>query len=143
MDQICSESPLVFRDVTVVDAEGGAEVAEPNFRPDEKMTVSAEAVCFGLGGSGGSATIDLSADLSIENTSGQVLGEQKDLFELSAPAQAGARDFSMRLSFGVPYLRPGEYKAIYTVRDQNSDKSGSFEVPFSVGLPAGAGEAAQ
>jgi hypothetical protein len=142
MDEICRESPLVFRDVTVM-SEDEAETAEANYRPDEKMTVSAEVVCLQPGGSADSATIDLSADLAIENTSGQVLGEQKDLFKLSAPAQAGAREFSMRLTFGVPYLRPGQYKAVYTVRDQNSEKSGSFEVPFNVGLPAGAGEAAQ
>ncbi len=41
----------------------------------------------------------------------------------------------MTLSFGVPFLRPGDYKAIFTVHDQNSDKSGTFEVPFAITLP--------
>jgi hypothetical protein len=49
----------------------------------------------------------------------------------------------MTLSFAVPYIRPGEYKAIFTVRDQNSSKSGEFEVPFTITEPvAGTGEAA-
>ena len=43
----------------------------------------------------------------------------------------------MTLSFAVSYLRPGEYKAIVTVHDQNSLKSGSFEIAFNSGRPAG------
>jgi hypothetical protein len=42
----------------------------------------------------------------------------------------------MTLTFSVPFLRPGDYTAIFTVHDQNSDKSGSFEVPFKIALPA-------
>jgi hypothetical protein len=41
----------------------------------------------------------------------------------------------MTLTFGVPFLRPGDYKAIFTVHDQNSDKTGTFEVPFTIALP--------
>jgi hypothetical protein len=141
MDAICSASPLSFRKVVVVDSSGGygvyAERADKTFKPDEKMMVYVEPICFGQGGSGASTTIGFTADLAIENTTGQVLGEAKDVFSVSTPSTPGKREFSMTLSFGVPFLRPGDYKAIFTVRDQNSDKNGEFEVPFKIALPTG------
>ena len=139
MDAICEASPLAFRKVAVVDSSGGygvySERADKTFKPDEKMMVYVEPICFGYGGSGAATTIGFTADLAIENTTGQVLGEAKDVFSLSTPSTPGKREFSMTLSFGVPFLRPGDYKAIFTVRDQNSDKSGTFEVPFTITLP--------
>jgi hypothetical protein len=42
----------------------------------------------------------------------------------------------MTLSFQVPYVRPGDYIARFTIRDQNSAKTGSFDVPFTVAAPA-------
>lgn len=141
MDAICSASPLAFGKVVVVDSSGGygvySERSDKTFKPDEKMMVYVEPVCFGHGGAGASSTIGFTADLAIENTTGQVLGEAKDVFSLSTPSTPEKREFSMTLSFGVPFLRPGDYKAIFTVRDQNSDKSGTFEVPFAIALPTG------
>ena len=58
-----------------------------------------------------------------------------NVFSISTPSTPKKREFSMTLSFGVPYLRPGDYKAVFTVHDQNSDKTGTFEVPFTIGLP--------
>ncbi len=141
MDAICEASPLAFRKVVIVDSSSGygvyTERTDKTFKPDEKMMVYVEPVCFGHGGSGAESTIGFKADLAIENTTGQVLGEAKDVFSLSTPATPDKREFSMTLSFGVPYLRPGDYKAVFTVHDQNSDKSGTFEVPFMIGLPSG------
>ena len=139
VDAIWRESPLAFREVLLVNSSGGygiyEERADRTFRPDEKMMIYVEPVGFGYGGSSASATIDFKADLAIENTTGQVLGESRDIFSLSTPSQPGKREFSMTLTFGAPFLRPGDYKAVFTVRDENSDKSGSFEVPFSIALP--------
>ena len=141
IDSICRASPLSFRTVVVVDSSSGygvySEKTDKTFKPDEKLKVYVEPVCFGYGGSGNSTKIGFTADLAIENTTGQVLGEAKDVFSLSTPSTPNKREFSMTLSFGVPFLRPGDYKAIFTVRDQNSDKTGTFEVPFKVALPTG------
>ena len=139
VEAVWSESPLAFRKVVLVDSSGGYGVyderTEKTFRPDEKMMIYVEPVGFGYGGSGTSSKIGFNADLAIQNDTGQVLGESKDIFALSTPSQPGKREFSMTLTFGVPFLRPGEYKAVFTVRDQNSDKSGTFEVPFTLVLP--------
>lgn len=139
MDAICLASPLSFRKVVVVDSSGGygiySERADKTFKPDEKLTLYVEPVCYGYGGSGASSTIGFKADLAIENATGQVLGEAKDVFSLSTSTTPNKREFSMTLSFAVPFLRPGEYKAVFTVHDQNSTKSGEFEVPFTIELP--------
>jgi hypothetical protein len=133
METICDASPLVFRQVVVVDSSEGygvySERMNKTFKPDEKLLVYVEPVCLGEGAKG---ALGFKADLAIENMTGQVLGEAKDVFSISTTKR---RDFSTTLSFGVPYLRPGEYNAAFTVRDQNSDKTGTFEVPFTIGLP--------
>ena len=133
MDALCAASPLAFGRVVVVDSSEGygvySERMNKTFKPDEKLLVYVEPVCLAEGANG---ALGFKADLAIENTTGQVLGEAKDVFTISTSKR---RDFSTTLSFGVPYLRPGEYKAAFTVHDQNSDKTGTFEVPFSIGLP--------
>jgi hypothetical protein len=137
---VWAESPLMFRKVALVDSVGGLgtydERGNRTFRPDEKLKVYVEPVGYGFGGSGETAKIGFTTDLTIENMTGQVLTEEKNLFSISVDSAPGRREFGMTLSFGVPYLRPGEYIARFTVRDQNSQKSGSFDVPFAVAAPA-------
>ena len=139
VNSIWQSSPLAFRKVVVVNSSGGHGVYEERtdktFKPDEKMMIYVEPVAFGYGGSGAASSIGFKADLAIENATGQVLGEAKDVFSLSTPSTPNKREFSMTLSFSVPFLRPGEYKAVFNVHDQNSAKTGTFEVPFTVELP--------
>jgi hypothetical protein len=147
VDVIWSDAPLAFRRVVLVDSAGQLgthdERTDRSFQPDEKLSVYVEPVAFGYGWSSAGAKIGFDADLSIENTTGQVITEATDAFTLSIDSAPHRREFGMTLSFAVPYIRPGEYKAIFTVRDQNSSKSGEFEVPFTIAEPvAGSGEAA-
>ena len=133
LDALCQASPLAFRKTVIVDSSTGygdySERSDKSFKPDEKLSVYVEPVCLQAGSDG---KMGFKGDLGIENTTGQVLGEAKDVFSISAPAR---REFSTTLKFGVPFLRPGDYKAVFTVHDQNSDKSGTFEVPFAITLP--------
>jgi hypothetical protein len=139
VEAIWTGAPLAFRTVAVVDSARGfgvyQERADPTYRPDEKLTVYVEPVGFGYGSAEGAAAIGFTADLAIENATGEVLSDTKDVFSLSVPGGAGKREFYMALTFEVPYLRPGAYNAVFTVHDQNSDKSGSFEVAFNIALP--------
>lgn len=140
VDAIWEKSPLLFRSVRLVgsdDADGAAERSDRVFAPDDTLRVRVEPVGYGYG-SGGSeapAKIGFSGDLSVENATGQVLAEAKDLFSVFVDSAAGDRHFDMTLSFVVPYVRPGDYIARFTLRDQNSAKSGTFDVPFSVAVP--------
>ncbi len=134
---VWEEGPLAFRNVAVVESASGfgvyEENSDPTYRPDERLTVYVEPVGFGYGS--GDEAVSLTADLALENASGQVLSEADDVFSITAAAPAGKREFYIAFTFEVPFLRPGEYKATFTVRDRNSDKTGSFEIPFSIALP--------
>jgi hypothetical protein len=136
-DAIWTSGPLAFRKVAIVDSAAGfgnyEEKTDPTFRPDEKMTVYVEPVGFGYGT--GDSVISLTADLALENATGQVLGQSENVFSLATAGAPGTREFHVALTFEVPFLRPGDYKAVFTVHDQNSEKSGSFEVPFTIALP--------
>ena len=135
VDAVWTDGPLAFRTVAIVDSAASfglyQERADTTFEPDQKLTVYVEPVGFGYG----SDSVGFTADLTLENATGQVLNETADVFDIDTQFGEGRREFYMTLAFDVPFLRPGEYKATLTVHDRNSDKSGSFEVPFSVALP--------
>ena len=132
-------SPLAFRKVALVDSSQGfgvyEERADRTYKPDDKIQIYVEPVGFGYGESGDGASVDLNADMTIENDTGQVISDTKDAFKFSAETRPNLRVFSLSLSFPAPYIRPGDYKAIITLRDQNSQKSGTFEVPFAIAAP--------
>lgn len=139
IDRIWTEAPLAFRKVALIESEGpaadAAERSDHTFRPDDKLRVRVEPVGYAASSAGSNAKIAFKIDLLVENDTGQVFSDEKDVFTVESEGSAGRRYFSMTLAFGVPYVRPGEYKATFNVRDQNSSKSGSFEVPFTVAAP--------
>jgi hypothetical protein len=145
VEAIWTASPLVFRSVELVEPagqDGGfAERADRTFQADDRLTVRVEPVGYGYGGSGSNVEIGFRGDLALENATGQILTETNDLFSISVERPDRTREFDMRLSFVVPYVRPGDYIARFTIRDENSDKSGSFDVPFTVAAPGAATEA--
>ena len=107
LDVICREGPLAFRKVVVVSSSNGQGVYEKRtdltFKPDETMMIYVEPVGFGYRAPGASSTIGFSADLAIENTTGQVLSEAKDLFSLSTLTAPNKRELGMTLSHGGGY----------------------------------------
>lgn len=139
LDAVWSEMPLSFRNVTIVSAPPRQGIVrkrdDATFKPDEKLMVHIEPVGYGYGRLGGVTRIGFTADLAIENSTGQVLAETRNIFSLSRPSTPKGREFSMTVSFAVPYLRPGEHKAVFTIRDQNSSKTGTIEIPFAIALP--------
>ena len=142
VDEVWNAAPLAFRQVVLVESSDGfgeyVERADRVFRPDDTMMIYVEPVAFGYNTSGPTATIDLDVDVAIENMTGQVLNEGKNLIEFSTETSPRRRELGMTLSLGAPYLRPGDYKAVFTVRDRNTGKSGTFEVPFTLTFPAAA-----
>lgn len=146
IDQVWTEAPLAFRKTLLVESPAGygnhTERRNRVFRPDETMLVYLEPVGFGYGTSEKGATIDFKIDLSVETATGQVIVDANDLLTFSTEIHPNRRDFGLTLKVTAPYYRPGDYKAIFTVRDQNSPKSASFEVPFTLATPAAAETAA-
>ncbi|MGQ7792312.1 hypothetical protein ACUN0C_07880 [Faunimonas sp. B44] len=135
-DALWSRAPLDFRTALFVSEAAGFGVYSPRadraFRAGEAVTVYAEPVGFAYGRSGAFHTIMLGAGLAIRNSTGQVIAEAEELFEVALQSLARNREFNMALSFAMPDLRPGDYVGIFTVRDRNSAKTARFELPFSI-----------
>lgn len=136
VDAVWTAAPLTFRKaLPVARAAGfGLYQARPDarYRVGETVTVYVEPVGFLYGRSGAFYTIGLVAGLAIENGSGQVLAEARDLFDVAVRSRHKNREFNLSLSFAMPDLKPGDYVGTFTVRDRHSQKSGSFDIPFSV-----------
>ena len=146
IDDIWKASPLIFESVELVDPPKGANGSKVaaikvrdshTYRADDTFAVRVEPIGFGYGKAESGAKIGFDADFSIANATGQVITEAKDRFSLSSETSVGRRKFPMIFSFPVPYIRPGEYVVQFDVRDQNSDKRGSFEVPITIAPPGG------
>ena len=139
VEAVWEESPLLFRETVLVESVEGRgafeERADAVFRPDETLRVYVEPVGYGFGRSPQGYSIALTTDVAIRNTTGQVLVDVDDAFSLEVETGYENRDLHVTLAFGVPYLYPGDYIATFTLRDQNSDKAGSFEVPFTIAGP--------
>jgi len=146
IDEVWRASPLAFRTVQLVEeaqAYGRFTPVPPGreYQPGDIVKVYVEPVGFGYGEANGERLVRLNADLAIRNARGQVLAEGRDVFRIETRLPAAQRQFFMTLSFAAPELRGGDYTAAFTVRDANSDKTGSFEVPFRI-APEGAAPAA-
>lgn len=135
-DYVWTAAPLAFRTaLPVTRASGfGLYQAHPDarYRVGETVTVYVEPVGFLYGRSGAFHTIRLAADLAIQNGSGQVIAEARDLFDVAVQSRHKNREFNLSLSFVLPELKPGDYVGTFTVRDRNSAKSGSFDIAFTV-----------
>ena len=139
-DALWQWAPLAFRKTAFVTSFNGyhdyEERADGTFRPDEEMLIYAEPIGFGYGNTGGGASVDFTVDLAVENATGQVVSETDGLFDASFETGSSERNFAFTLKLTAPYLRPGDYTATFTVKDKNSEKSASFEMPFTLTLPA-------
>ena len=129
-------SPLTFRKVVLVTRAGTFGDYDLRddavFKAGDTLMVYAEPVGFGIGTAGGEFQISLDTDFSIETASGTVLVRKKDLFSVRHSSRSRNRDFNMNLSLVVPALKPGDYIAVYKVKDVISRKDTEIRVPFTV-----------
>lgn len=129
-------SPLAFRKAVLVDRAGGfgdyETRAGADFSVGDTLTVYAEPVGFGIGRQSGRFEIGLNTDFAIETANGQVLTRSDDLFSVRHQSRSQNRDFNMTLSLVLPLLKPGAYVAVFSVKDQNSGKTGEFRIGFNI-----------
>jgi hypothetical protein len=128
--------PLGFRNVHLVESSAGYGIYEEqkgnSFRADDRMAVYVEPVGYSYAETPNGYSIDLKTSLEIRDTDGKVVAEAKDLWTGALETRRRNREFNMTLSYIVPFMRPGDYVAVFQVRDGNSEKTGSFEVPFTM-----------
>jgi len=136
VDTVWKEGPLAFRKALAVDSVAGfgdyEERGETAYEPGEAMQVYVEPVGFSYMPEDGKHRVRMSADLAIANPTGQVIVEGADMFSVDTALAQPRREFDLVLSFKMPELPAGSYTAEFTLKDEGSDKSGTFSVPFTL-----------
>ncbi|KZK90751.1 hypothetical protein PsW64_00316 [Pseudovibrio sp. W64] len=102
------------------------------FQSGDPLTVYAEPVGFSYKEMGSTYAIDLSVDFELRNTTGQVFASQDGFTALHSASFNQIREYQTSLSFNLKGLQAGDYVLKVQFNDENSEKSGSFELPFSM-----------
>ncbi len=119
---------------TVLVTEPAAGYGIYNPRPDEKFKVDepvliyAEPYGFSYGSGGdGLYTIGFMVDLKVMTEAGEVLGELPSVANLDLTSRYQNREFQANLTYTLSGITPGRYVLETTLRDKNSEKSGTFQ----------------
>ncbi len=131
------QQPLAFTAATFIALPAksyGAYTAleRAEFQADDPLIVYAEPVGFAHKDIGGKYAIELSVDFELRNTTGQVLASEQAFTTLHSESVAKLREYQSSLSFNLKGLQAGEYVLKVQFNDENSEKSGGFELPFSM-----------
>jgi len=105
---------------------------DARFKVGEKMLVYAELAGFGYGRDGDLFAINLAADVELRDSQGKELGGQKDFATFSYRSHVPNREFFAFITYNFSGLKPGAYAVVTSLRDHNSKKTGSFELPFTI-----------
>ncbi|GLS86545.1 hypothetical protein GCM10010873_15190 [Cypionkella aquatica] len=128
-----ANTAIGIREAVLV-TEPAAGIGIYNPRADEKYKVGTPILIyaepFGYGyGSGGDGlyTIGFAVDLKVMTEAGEVLGEIPSVADMALTSRHKLREFQANLTYTLDGIAPGRYVLETTLRDKNSEKSGSFQ----------------
>lgn len=136
-NQVWDEAPLGFSEALFVSAKPagfGIYDARPTnvFRPGEDMMVYAEPYAFGYGRDGDRFEIGFDADFELRTVKGQILTRKEGFAVLDMTSRRRNKEFQVFITYSFAGLKPGDYVLSTKLRDRNSEKAGSFELPFTI-----------
>jgi len=129
--------PLTVLESDFVSAEprgyGNYQVRpDARFKPGEKMLVYAELAGFDYGRDGDLFTINIAADVQVLDSHGKLVAKQANIANFGYRSHVPNREFFAFVPYSFTGLEPGDYTVVTTLRDRNSNKTGSFELPFTI-----------
>ncbi|WP_181705945.1 hypothetical protein [Chthonobacter rhizosphaerae] len=138
---VWDQAPLSFSEALFVTEKPtgfGIYTARPNtvFSPGEDLYVYSEPFGYGYGQDGDMFTIGFDADFELRTAKGQILHSQTGFAAPGLTTRRRNKEFQVFITYNFQGLRPGDYVLVTRLRDKNSDKVGSFELPFQVAAPA-------
>ena len=136
-DALWEQAPLTFRRVLWVagppDGFGAYNPRESSaYAAGDQMIVYAEPVGFGWEKAGDIYRTNLSVDLVIKSKDGEELVRQEDFQKLVIASRVRNREFMTTLTLTLTGIRPGDYIADATLRDQVTGKQGTLSLPFVI-----------
>ena len=137
MEQIWNEAPLTVQNVHFVteepEAYGYYTPAETDlFESIDPVQLYFEPIGHVAKKEGEWYSFALTADYTLEDLKGEVLGGKQRFFEWNTQSRAFNTEFMMFVTFNFRGLPPGEYKISVTLHDANSDKQTTFDKNFRI-----------
>jgi hypothetical protein len=130
-------APLSVRNATFVDAppEGPGQY-EPRdgivFESIDPILLYFEPVGYTVVKQGEKYKYALSSDFAVVDDNGKEIGRQKDVGRSEATSRMFNMELMMLLTINLKGLPSGKYKLVVTLKDLNSDKTTTFEMPFGI-----------
>ncbi len=103
------------------------------YKTGEKIIIYAEPFGFAYGSPGeGLYSMGFHVDLKVISETGDLLGDIPNLTELDLVSRYPNREFQANLTYTLDGIAPGKYVLQTTLRDKNSERSGSFETKIEI-----------
>ena len=103
------------------------------FRKGEPILIYCEPYGFDYGAPGeGLYSVNLFIDLQVLDASGNQLANVPAATEYNQPSRHQNREVPVNITYTLDGLLPGRYTLVTTLRDKNSQKSGSFQTAIEI-----------
>lgn len=135
--QVWNQAPLTVRNINyVADQPSAYGIYQPydgdEFDPVNPIMLYCEPIGYTVKKQGEIYTFALSADFSVADEQGDILGGQQNFGRWSMRSRAFNTEFMMYFTFNLKGLPPGRYKLMVTLHDLNSTKTAAFEKGFKI-----------
>jgi hypothetical protein len=131
--------PLTMRVATFVDSVGGFgdyhPLAGASFKPGDTLKIYVEPVGYGFSEEGESFRATIAADLEVKSPGGLIFGKAADFARLTWASREKLRQVHATIASPLPALKAGDYVLSLTLRDLNSAKTATIDLPFTVVAP--------
>jgi len=103
------------------------------FTPGEPILVYCEPFGFDYGSPGaGLYAVNLIVDLAVLDASGNLLANAPGVTEYNMPSRHKNHEVPVNITYKLDGLATGRYTLVTTLRDRNSQKTGSFQTAIEI-----------
>ncbi|MFK7838640.1 MAG: hypothetical protein AB8B60_20745 [Sulfitobacter sp.] len=135
---VWNASPLIVQKALFAESATGYGLyvereAGSTFKQGEKLLIYVEPVGYGYGRNGvGNLAVGFDVDFILTDTDNKTMFSKEDFAKVSSPLRYKNREFFLNLTVNLTGFPAGDYISNFRLRDQNSDKSATFKLPFTV-----------
>jgi len=113
----------------------GAWVERPTnvFKVGEKLITYAEPIGYTWKPRGDTYDFGLTTDFAVKSADGKILGGQEKFFKVEKSSHAKMQELMLTMTMSLDGITAGKYVLEYTLHDNGSDKTTTFDQPFTIG----------
>lgn len=128
--------PLQLRVIAFADSVAGYGNYVPRedatFRNGDTLRIYFEPVGYGFAADGDDIRAEIAVDVEIRTPGGLILGKAADFARLAWSGKRPMHEVQATVETRLPFLKPGAYLLLVTLRDANSAKTRDVTLPFTV-----------